>query len=205
MQILLDKIILFQYNGNISKIMEYNMNPLYKLLFSTSRQKVLAFLAENAGEEYQEKEIAKKTGVKKSSVNLALRDLFENKIINRKKIGRTSLYSADIRSNIIREIKIIQNITLLEALIAKLARNSQKIILFGSFSDGTNKQDSDIDLFILTADPAASRRILNDSALAERIQAIVKTPAEMLKINKKKPLLFQEIEKGKVLWEINEN
>jgi len=181
------------------------MNPLYKLLFSTSRQKVLAFLAENAGEEYQEKEIAKKTGVKKSSVNLALRDLFENKIINRKKIGRTSLYSADIRSNIIREIKIIQNITLLEALIAKLARNSQKIILFGSFSDGTNKQDSDIDLFILTADPAASRRILNDSALAERIQAIVKTPAEMLKINKKKPLLFQEIEKGKVLWEINEN
>lgn len=181
------------------------MNSLNKLLFSTSQQKILAFLAENAGESYQEKEIAKKTGVKKSAVNLALRELFENKIIARQKIGRSSLYSANAKNNIIREIKILQNISALETLINKLTGNSQKIVLFGSFADGTNKNDSDIDLFILTNHPAAIRKILNDSAFAERIQIIAKTPAEMLKINKNKPLLFQEIEKGKVLWETNEN
>lgn len=181
------------------------MNNLHKLLFNTAQQKILAFLAENAGESYQEKEVAKKTVVKKSAVNLALRELFEMKIINRQKIGRSSLYSADAKKNIIREIKVLQNISTIEPLVNKLEEDSQKIVLFGSFADGTNTKDSDIDLFILTNHPTAIRKILNDSALAERIQIITKTPVEMLKINKNKPVLFQEIEKGRVLWEKNED
>jgi len=181
------------------------MNNLRKLLFSTSQQKVLAFLAKNAGKSYQEKDIVKKTGIKKSAVNLALRELFKDNIIDRQKVGRSSLYSANAKNNVIREIKILQNVSAIGELINKLAGDSQKIILFGSFADGTNKKDSDLDLFILTNSPVTIRKTLNSSAFAEKIQIITKTPAEMLKINKNKPLLFQEIEKGKVLWEKNEN
>ena len=181
------------------------MGAIDKLLFATASQKVLAFLVENAGEEYQEKEIARKAGVKKSAVNLALRELSEDRIINRKKIGRSSLYSADVSNNFIREVKILQNVLMLDALVDKLKKESLKIILFGSFANGMNKKDSDIDLFVLTNGEREVRKEISNSDLAERIQLISKTPGEMLKINKKKPLLFQEIEKGKVLWEINEN
>lgn len=41
------------------------MSVIDKIIFTTSRQKVLVFLAENIGEEFQEKEIVKKIGVKK--------------------------------------------------------------------------------------------------------------------------------------------
>lgn len=181
------------------------MSIIEKIIFTTSRQKVLVFLAENIGEEFQEKEIVKKTGVKKSAVNLALRKLAENKIINYKKIGRTSLYQADGKNNLIREIKTLLNVLKLESLINKLKSESIKIILFGSFANGTNNKDSDIDLFVLSNNANDVRKIINNSEFAEKAQLILKTPAEMIKINKNKPLLFQEIEKGKVMHEKNED
>jgi len=175
------------------------------LFFTTSQQKILAFLGENAGKEFQEKEISKETDVKKSAVNLALHPLVKFSLINRRKIGRSSLYSADVNNNLIREIKIILSILDLNPLVEKLKSESIKIVLFGSLATGMNKSNSDIDLFILTNNPKNVRKIINESALAERIQLIAKTPVEMLKINKNKPLLFQEIEKGRVLWETHEN
>jgi predicted nucleotidyltransferase len=175
------------------------------LFFTTSQQKILAFLGENAGEEFQEKEISNETGVKKSATNLALRLLVKLGLISRRRIGRSSLYSADANNNLVREIKIILSILALDPLVKKLKADSAKVVLFGSLATGTNKQDSDIDLFVLTNNPEKIRRIINGSNLAAKIQLIIKTPAEMLKINKNKPLLFQEIEKGRVLWEANEN
>ncbi|MFA6160027.1 MAG: nucleotidyltransferase domain-containing protein [Parcubacteria group bacterium] len=181
------------------------MSIIEKIIFTTSQQKALVFLVENTGKEFQEKEIVKKTGVKKSAVNLALRKLSENKIIKCKKIGRTSLYQADSKNNLIREIKVLLNVSKLEPLINKLKSESIKIILFGSFANGTNKKDSDIDLFVLTNNINGVRKIINNSEIAERVQLIVKSPSEMIKINKNKPLLFQEIEKGKVMHEKNED
>ncbi|MDO9231552.1 MAG: nucleotidyltransferase domain-containing protein [bacterium] len=181
------------------------MSIIEKIIFITSQQKALVFLVENAGKEFQEKEIVKKTGVKKSAVNLALRKLSENKIIKCKKIGRTSLYQADSKNNLIREIKVLLNVSKLEPLINKLKNDSIEIILFGSFANGTNKKDSDIDLFVLTNNINGVRKMINNSEFAERAQIIVKSPSEMIKINKNKPLLFQEIEKGKVMHEKNED
>lgn len=180
------------------------MIKLKNLLFSTSQQKVLSFLAEDSIE-CTEKEISKKTGVKKSAVNLALRDLVGCGLIQKRKVGRTSLLQADFKNNLVKEIKILENILKIQSLVEKLKKESLKIILFGSFSTGTNSRESDIDLFVLSNKEVAVRKIVNSSEFAERVQLILKTPAEMLKINKNKPLLFEEIEKGKVLWENNED
>ncbi len=180
------------------------MNKLNNLLFSTSQQKILSFLAEDFAE-YTEKEISKNTDVKKSAVNLALHGLVDCGLIKKRKVGRTALLQADFRNNAVKEIKIIKNIVEIQPLVEKLKKESLKIILFGSFASGLNSRESDIDLFVLSNDGTAVRKIINSSAFAERVQLILKTPSEMLKINKNKPLLFQEIEKGKVLWEINED
>lgn len=181
------------------------MKSLYKILFNNSQQKVLSFLVENIGEEYIEKDIVKHSGVKKSAVNLALHELSKEKIIKRKQIGRSSLYIADNKNNIIKEIKIFQNILEIEPLVEKLKTHSQKVTLFGSSAVGANTKESDVDLFVLTNKLSEVRKIISDSNITEKIQLIIKSPAEMLKINKKKPLLFQEIEKGRVLWEANED
>jgi len=180
------------------------MNKLNNLLFATSQQKILSFLVEDFAE-YTEKEIANNADVKKSAVNLALHDLVACGLIQKRKVGRTSLLQADFKNNLIKEIKILKNILEVRPLVEKLKKESLRIVLFGSFASGLNNRESDIDLFVLANDDKSIRKIINDSEFAERVQLIFKTPSEMLKINKNKPLLFQEIEKGKILWEINEN
>jgi predicted nucleotidyltransferase len=180
------------------------MNKLNKLLFATSQQKILSFLVDDFSE-YTEKEVSKNTDVKKSAVNLALRDLVACGLIKKRKVGRTSLVQADFKNNLIKEIKILKNILEIQPLVEKLKKESLKIILFGSFAKGLNYRESDIDLFVLANNDKAIRKIVNNSEFSELVQLIFKTPSEMLKINKNKPLLFQEIEKGKTLWEINEN
>lgn len=178
-----------------------NIQNLKKYLFATSSQKVLNFLVNNIDKQYTEKEITEGAGVKKSAVNLALRGLVNKKIIKRKKIGRTSLYNADENNFIIKEIKILQNILLLVPIMEKLKPESQKIIFFGSGAKGENTSESDIDIFVQSDSPNIIRKIINSSPQADKIQLIVKTPKDMLLINRKKPLFFKEIEKGKVLWE----
>ena len=151
-----------------------------------------------------EKEISRRTGVKKSATNLALRNLARADLITRRKIGRSSLFKADISEHLTREIKVLSTTEKISSLIKKLKKTSEKIVLFGSAAAGTNTKDSDIDLFVLTSHSKLARSIVNDSPLAEKIQLICKTPAEMIKINKQKPLVFSEIEKGRILWEKNE-
>ncbi|EKE15608.1 MAG: DNA polymerase beta subunit [uncultured bacterium] len=180
------------------------MRKLANLLFSTSQQKILGFLVEDVAE-YMEKEIVKNTGVKKSAVNLALRDLVACGLIQKRKVGRTALLQADFKNNAVREIKTLKNILEIQSLVERLKKESLKIILFGSFANGLNSKESDIDLFVLSNNDRAIRKIINNSEFAERVQLIAKKPSEMLKINKHKPLLFQEIEAGKVLWKADEN
>ncbi|MFH1564529.1 MAG: nucleotidyltransferase domain-containing protein [bacterium] len=180
--------------------MEYKKNS-NKYFLPVSSQKVLDFLAYNSGKKYTEREIVKGTGVKKSAVNLSLRELADKKIIKKEKIGRTSIYKADENNFVLKEIKILQNILLIFSLVEKLKQISQKIILFGSCANGDNTSESDIDLFIQTNNPDSIRKIINSLPSRDKIQAIIKTPKEMLLINKNKPLFFQEIEKGRVLWE----
>jgi len=177
------------------------MYNILSALFATSEQKIVNFLAANSGEEFTEKAISKATGVKKSAVNLALRRIIKLKIIERKKIGRNSLNKIAENNVIAKEIKVLQNILILFPLLEKLKTESQKIILFGSSAEGKNEKKSDFDLFIQTNSPAKVNKIILSSPLREKLQPVVKKPKDMLKINKNKPLLFQEIERGRVLWE----
>jgi len=177
------------------------MKNLTKYIFFTAGQKVMEFLSINADKQYTEKEISDLTGAKKSSINLALHILSKESLVNRKKVGRTSLYGADANHVIIRELKILHNLLSIYPLIEKLKPESQKIILFGSNAKGTNTAESDIDIFVQANDIKKIREIINSSQLKDKIQLIVKMPKEMLAINNQKPLFFQEIEKGKLIWE----
>lgn len=180
------------------------MTKAEKIIFATSQQKVLLYLVDHPTDEFTEKEITGKIDVKKSAVNIALRALADAGLISRRKIGRMSLYMADLRNNIVREIKIARNILKISSLISELKKTSDKIVLFGSVAYGTNTNDSDVDLFVLSAKPDSIRKIINDSSFSEKIQLIVKSPKEMIAVKKKNILLFSEIEKGRTLWEKNE-
>lgn len=177
------------------------MNQIKKYLTVTSHQKVLSFLLNYPSRSYMEKEIARATKVSKSAVNEALKELAKDKLILQEKKGRMSFYSVDLNDPVIRRLKSTENVSLLRPLVEQLKKVSQKIILFGSFAEGTNVEDSDIDLFVLSDQPEDVQGIIQKSPLTEKIQPVIKKPSEFISLDKKKPLFYQEIERGIILWE----
>ena len=181
--------------------MSNGVNTIKKYLTATSHQKVLSFLLNHPPRSYMEKEIVKATKVSKSAANEALKELAKDKFVLQEKKGRMSFYSIDLNDPVIRRLKSTENVSLLKPLVEQLKKNSQKIILFGSFAEGTNIEESDIDLFILSNQPDNVQKIIQKSPLAEKIQPVIKKPSEFIGLDKKKPLFYQEIERGIILWE----
>jgi len=177
------------------------MSQIKERLIATSHQKVLNFLLKHPSSFYMGKEVVSVTRVGKSAVNNALKELAKDGLVLQKKKGRMLFYSVNLDDSLIRSLKITENILLLKPIIKQIKKVSQKIILFGSFASGTNIEDSDIDLFILSGRPNNVRKIIRESFLAEKIQSIIKKPVDFIDFNKKNPLFYQEIGRGFILWE----
>jgi len=174
-------------------------NYLYSILTQTNTLKVLGYLIENPGREFIEKEIQKATNISKGGVNLALRELAQKRLVERKRRGRMYFYTTQLNHPFIRQLKILKNIARLWPLVKKLKAVSQKIILFGSWSRGENLKDSDIDLCILTNSAEEVQQIVKKSSLRNKLQLIIRTPTGFAELEKKDPVFFKEVDRGIVL------
>ncbi len=172
-----------------------------EILFSTNTQKVLDFLLSHPNEEFYDRQISDLTGVSRAGTNFALRELAASNLIKREKRGKMCFNSVNNQESLIRQLKILQNISLLHPLVQKLRAISLKIILYGSAAQGENSADSDIDIYIQTREPKKAKRILYKDALREKIQYSINTPNEFAKIKKGNPVFYREITKGITLWE----
>ena len=172
---------------------------LEKFFFDTSHQKILKFLANFSNKTFFEREIAQRAKISRGAANAALRKLAKASLVILERKGRMSFYSVDLKNPLIKQWKVLSNIIRIYSLIKKLQKESEKIILFGSASDGINIKESDIDLFVLTNFPEKVKKIISKNK--EKIQLIVKKPLEFVEMKPKDPIFYDEIMRGIVLWE----
>lgn len=170
-------------------------------IFFTNYQKILEFFANHPSGEYVEKDIQAATAVSKAGVNIALRALSKDGLVDRKRKGRLSFYSVNLDNPLIRQIKVLANLIEINPLIHGLKDSSEKIVLFGSASTGVNIEESDIDLFILASQPNKILEIIGKSGLAEKVQAVIKKPIDYLVLKKKDPVFYDEVSRGVLIWE----
>ena len=123
-----------------------------KHLVFTNPQKVLRFLLVYSGKLCYEREIARGARISYGSANYVLNQFYKQGLVQKKTEGRMCYYSIDISNPYIKEIKILNNLLLIEPLIEKLKSWAHKIILYGSWAQGTDTQESDIDIFVVTSD-----------------------------------------------------
>jgi predicted nucleotidyltransferase len=176
-------------------------------LISTNDQKILRFFLLHPKEAMFEREISRRTRLSPSSTNHSLKRLYKAGILNRRRNGKMCYYSVDTRNPYLREFKILNNLLLIEPVIERLKNHSHKIVLFGSWAEGTDTEDSDIDLFIVSSEGEDVRSIVNkfsySSKVGDRkIQAVIMKPEELLKTKDRQEGVFlDQVDKGKVLWE----
>lgn len=179
---------------------------LSKYLIFTNPQKVLRFLLMHSGKLCYEREIARGAKISYGSANYVLNRLYKQGLIQRKSEGRMCYYSIDMSNPYIKELKILNNLLLVEPLIEKLKPCTHKITLYGSWAEGTDTEKSDIDLFIVSSDEDKVKSLINKYSYSNKvgnrkIQAIINTPADLLNRDKREKVFMNQVEQGKIIWE----
>jgi len=179
---------------------------LHPHIIVTSNQKVLSLLAKFSDKEFYERQVARRLGISYGSANRALNELFSTGTVTRRREGKMYFYSIDASSALVVELKKMINLMLIEPLIEKLKKISNRIVLYGSCALGTDTSESDLDLFIVSDSREAVAKLISNFKFPRgyetiRIQLVIKTPVELLEAGESEQTFIEEVERGIVLWE----
>ncbi len=154
-------------------------------------------------QQYHEREVVRRTGVSKGSANKILRLLTDLGFLIRERKGRMAFYKLHVKDPVVRQFKVLINIYALKNLLDSIRQYSRRIILFGSCSQGTDVKQSDIDIFFLTLEKDIVRRKISEfnSRNKRKIAPIIIDANEFAKLRKEDKPLYENIERGIVLWE----
>ena len=143
----------------IKRKQRHGMGSFGEMKLSTFDGAVIAsFFPE--GNEMTLSEIMERTDYSYERVNSSLKYLTEKKIVYEKKIGKTLVYSVDLQSLYVefgfssyileREIDFIKKHKIVYKAIQEIEINHlvRELILFGSYSKGTETKQSDVDIII---------------------------------------------------------
>ncbi len=168
---------------------------------STIDQKILDFLSRNPQEGFYSAQIAFETDLSKGGTNQSLHKMAREGLLKTEKKGRMVFYRADPKSPLVKQYKILKNISILQSVIDKLKALSERVILFGSCAQGEDTQESDMDIFVVSEKKERARDIVLSARLKRKVQLVIKTPQQYLGLDKKEPAFYREVRKGIVLWE----
>ena len=171
------------------------------IFIATNPLRVMAFMSAYPEREFLSNEIQKPLKMSRMGVYLALRVLAKGKLILRSKKGKFLIYTVNRSYPVVSQFKVLRHMVELFPLVERLRIFSKKIVLYGSVSRGEDTSDSDLDLFVLTADPEAAAKGIPQQWAGHKIQAVVKTPADWAEFKDKEPVFYEEVSRGIVLWE----
>lgn len=155
-------------------------------------------------EEFHERAVMRISKVSKGSANKILRQLARLDLLTREKRGRMVFYKLNMKNAVAKQFKILFNIWGLKELVDKIKQSSKKIILFGSCAEGIDVKESDIDLFIITEEKEFVKRSISDfnKKSKRKISPIIVDSTEFIKLRKEDKPLYEKIDRGIVLWEM---
>lgn len=175
---------------------------LEKLFKSNSLILILKLLFLNSSSEFHLNAIARRIDVSPSTVSKELDNMYSLSIVTRKLKGNMTLYQINKEGIIFEELrKIFLKYELLDEIISKeLDRfDINFALIFGSFAKGTETENSDIDLLIVSSIP--ENLILRSVSRLEKktgreINFILWTQEEFYKKAKEKNSLLINIKKN---------
>ena len=174
---------------------------LGKIFYSTCLQRVLCFLLAHPDQKYYDREISRLIKAGRASTNYALRNLMMAGLVKREKKGRMFFYYVTAEDSLIKQLKVTQNLIDTRPLVEQLKPVCLKIVLYGSSATGINHEASDIDLFVFSRDVGKAKSIIRKSSLSERLQYVINTPQELVKLKKENPGFYNGVSSGIVLYE----
>jgi len=161
---------------------------------------ILTFLARNPDREFYLREIAKTIKGSVGGTHKVLKSLHKMGFVTVRKSGKNLYYQVNDMNPSIKHFKIFVTITELNMILDSIKDKSDKIVLFGSCATGEDTADSDIDLLIISNDVNSFKDYLKKKKFSRKIQAVVVTASELIKLKENDKAFYEEVVKGITLW-----
>jgi len=185
---------------------------LLDILNSKTKIRIIKFLL-NHEASMSEREIASVIKVSHMSVNRTMQELAELNFVNFITIGKAHLWNVNRKSYAFRALsELFKGISSIKEPLGDLKKmllNNlpktliKKVILFGSIAKGSEKSNSDIDIFILVSDKQSKKKLDSQidklsnmffEAYGNRLAPYILTEQEME--HKKNLKIISEINRG---------
>ncbi len=147
--------------------MKFDFLPV-EIINSKTKMKIVTFLLDHEAA-MSEREIASILNVSHMSINRIMKELENINFVNYAVIGKAHLWKVNRRSYAFKVLsQLIKNISNINGPLEDLKKTIldnvtgsiiKKIILFGSVAKGLEREDSDIDVFILVKNKKAKKEV----------------------------------------------
>lgn len=172
-----------------------------ELLGNKSIIKLLDFFIHNSSKEFSQIKVREKTKLTKATLTKWLKYLEKNEIINVKIIGVTKLYKLNDSNLIVKQLKILNTLILLNGIELLKEKYKIKIYLYGSSARGENINTSDIDLLVI-GNINRDTIIRDINKIANRINKTITIQIfnhmDWINMNKKDNAFYERVEKDKI-------
>jgi len=174
-------------------------------MLKESELKILDYLTAASDGRRFVSQIARDIGISKGEVSKAVKVLKDCGLVRSEQHGRNVVCFVDRRLPVFARLRTAFNLLEIVPKVVALKKCADKIVLFGSCSEGTDTTDSDIDLLVITRDKIKADKAARKIKLSRPVQWVIKTPQEYVVMNSKEKVFAGELSKGIVLWEAYEN
>lgn len=179
---------------------EQKITMLSKIFSRKQREEILSYILDHPSGNYRVREIAKRFKVSVGSVSQFFALLKRKGILKR----RGDIFSVNLNNPLVKTIKILLNVSRLDIAPLKRIPDLMGIGLYGSWADGTNNEDSDIDIWVrVEKKPAediiarASRRMIE--RMRRNVQLLIVDPVKNRMLRENDPIFYYSLVYGSVV------
>jgi predicted nucleotidyltransferase len=165
--------------------------------------RLLAVVAEDPQRELYQREIARLAMVSIGATSQKLKKLSADELVSFRTSGKMIFYRYNLSNPVAKQFKILLNLSAVFELTRKLRDHAERVILFGSYAEGTNVTASEIDIFVLTRESKKVREIAGDYGdnRGKKVSLIIVNADEFQQLKARYKPLYKRIIKGITLWE----
>lgn len=170
------------------------------LVSGRQREKILAYVLGHPSRGYRVREIAKTLGVSAGSVSQYLALLKQSRILRRKGNG----YFVDLSRPLTKALKMVLNVASLDISPLKEVAGVLGIGIYGSWANGTNDENSDIDIWVKVKSKLDEETIAKASSRLQnknksRTQLLVIDPQKNRRLSEDDPIFYYSLVYGSVV------
>lgn len=158
---------------------------IYRLFSTREREKILEYIFDNPSKAYRVRDIAKTLSISVGTISGFFAFLKRNNILKR---SGNNFY-VNIDNPLTKTLKIILNVERIDITILKKIPSCAGIGIYGSWANGTNKEDSDIDIWVRVEKKPGEEII---AKISSRMKKRMKRNVQLLIIDPEKNGLLRD-------------